>query len=34
MGDAGDAMALLALANLACVAIVWRAIPETRGAAL
>jgi putative MFS transporter len=34
LGDTGDAMALLALLNLACVAVVWRWIPETRGRAL
>ncbi len=34
LGDAADALSLLALLNLACVAVVWRAIPETRGAAL
>jgi len=34
LGDAADAMALLAFANLACVAVVWRSIPETRNCSL
>ena len=34
LSSTADAMALLALANLACVAVVWRWIPETRGSAL
>jgi MFS family permease len=34
LGDTADAMALLALLNLACVAVVWRWIPETRGVKL
>jgi MFS family permease len=34
LDDTASAMSLLALVNLACVAVVWRAIPETRGQAL
>jgi MFS transporter, putative metabolite:H+ symporter len=34
LGSTADAMALLALVNAACVAVVWRFIPETRGAKL
>ena len=34
LGGTSDAMALLAAVNLACVIVVWRWIPETRGRAL
>ena len=34
LGGTSDAMALLALLNFACVAVVWRWVPETRGRAL
>jgi putative MFS transporter len=34
IGSSAEAMSLLALTNLACVAVVWRFIPETRGAPL
>jgi putative MFS transporter len=34
LGDTAAAMSWLALVNLACVAIVWRALPETRGVQL
>jgi putative MFS transporter len=34
LGDTADALSLLALLNVACIAIVWRWIPETRGSSL
>ncbi len=34
LGSTADAMALLALVNVACIAVVWRWIPETRGTPL
>jgi len=34
LGSSADAMSLLGLTNLACVAVVWRFIPETRAARL